>query len=542
MIHTLYVLLALCQAWAAQAVLELDTRELRVGQIVQAHLSLVDGTVRTAPDFPRVEGLAFRYEGQRQSTVMVNFKTTRTMTLQYAVTALQPGEWTIPSMTIELAGGQRAVTSPVTVTVEARDTDDSAGDQVFATLGADEAWVGQTLVYHLDFRTSKRLVDRRWTLPELDGFVAEQTSEATEREIPIVEDGRTWTRIEVDVPVVATAEGARRITPAALTAQFQVKRQNQRRQRPSLFTSSYDLKTEVFAGQLVPITVRPLPERPADFSGLVGSFELATQLSQGTVAVGESATLTVQLAGDGTLAGFALPEPPPDADYRAYDDAPEVRSEVRGGRFAAVALAKRAIVPTTPGTLTLDPIELVVFDPSLGDYVTLRSAPETLQVVGSDEQSGLVSYDAEPTSTAPAELADDILPIHPRARMASQAPELPSVLLGLGALPWLALLGIGARDLAGRRSGRVDPRADLKARAKALGPDLAAAEALFRDAVGFALDLPHGAVDRAALDRLPEAQRDPARRIYEDLDAARYGGADAGDVAARVRQLVEALC
>jgi len=539
--HTLLALMCIAQAWAAQAVLELDSRDLRVGQIVQAHLSIVDGSVGSAPTLPALDGLSFRFEGQRQSTVMVNFKTTRTITLQYTVTALQAGEWTIPSMTLELTGGQRAVTAPLTVTVSPRDPDAGAGDRVFATLGTEEAWLGQTLVYHLDFRTSKRLVDRRWTLPELDGFVAEQTSDATEREIPLVEDGRTWTRIEVDVPVVATAAGARSVSPAALTAQFQVKRQSQRRQRPSLFSSSYDLKTEVYAGDVVPVTVRPLPDQPDGFSGLVGSFELVSQLSQGAVAVGESATLSVQVTGSGSLAGFELPPVPPDAPYRAYDDAPEVRSEVRGGRFTAVSLAKRAIVPATPGTLTIAPVELVVFDPEVQDYVTLRSAPQVLQVVGSDESSGLVSYDLEPEAGAPSELADDILPLHPRASLTSEAPDLPRLAAAVASLPWVVLIGLLLRDAVKESTTTVDHRAQLRARATALDADLAHAEALFRDTVAWVTGVAHGAVDREVLERLPEASRADARSIYDDLDAARYGGADAGDLAERVRRFVGGL-
>ncbi len=539
------LLLLVSQAWAAQLVLDADTRTLREAQVVTLNLTVVDGRPKGPPRIPDSEGLSFSYRGQRQSTVMVNFKTTRTVTYSYSMTALKPGFWEVGPVEL-VVDGQALASNTLAIQVSERDTSAEI-EGVTASLGTEDIWVGQTVVYHLEFRSPKQITDLRWTPPEFEGFVPEQTAEERQKEYTLRDGDRDTTVIELDMPLVATAPGAREIPPAVLQAQYRVRRA-QRRQR-SVFDSLYQTENAVYTAKPLPTAVRRLPEAGRDehWSGLIGDVHIRAELSADRVAVGESATLTVTVEGDGTLSGFSLPELPVDGGFRAYDDQAEISGEVADGRFRSVGVFRRAIVPEAEGAITIPPITLQFFSPSAGGYRSVSTRPMTLEVLPGERSEALTSY-AEPGADVRRDVEDlgaDILPIHPGASLRSQVfdPASPGVLLPVG-LPLMALLGVGLRDAtARRRDAAPDRRRALRARIKGTDiEDLGALEGLLREAAGAALGCPAGAVERASLAALPEGIRAEAAAVYGALEEARYGGGGVDpELARRVLELARKL-
>ena len=438
--------------------LQTDTRELIEGQVGELHLTAVDEAPAGPPDIPDGEGLRFAYQGQRHSTTMINFKTTRTVTYTYRMIAAKAGRWSVGPVEVNL-GGRRGKTNSLSVEVRAREADGGA-DGVFATLGAEKLYVGQTVVYHLEFRSRRALQNLRWTPPEFDGFVPEQTAEVAQKRYSLVDAGAEVEVVELDSPLVATAPGAREIPPAVIQAEIWERQRPTRRR--GLFSNMVEARTEVFTADPLPTRVHPLPEegRSDDWGGLVGRFTLRAELSEAEVAAGGSTTLTITLQGDGTLSGFTLPPVPEDAGYRAYDDQPELASEIRGGRFRSVARFRRAIVPESPGRLKLPPVAIQAFDPVGGEYVTLRSRPLTLTVIEGESRQAVTSYAAAEVDARQevADLAEDILPLHASARLRSQVfrPTHPGLLAIVGA-PLLALIGLIGRDLAAPGGGGPPP-------------------------------------------------------------------------------------
>lgn len=538
-------LLLATQAWAAQLVLDADTRTLREGQVVTLNLTVVDGRPKGPPRIPDSKGLSFSYRGQRQSTVMVNFKTTRTVTYSYSMTALEPGFWEVGPVEM-VVGGQALESNTLAIQVSERDTSAEI-EGVTASLGTDDVWVGQTVVYHLEFRSPKQITDLRWTPPEFEGFVPEQTAEERQKEYTLRDGDRETTVIELDMPLVATAPGAREIPPAVLQAQYRVRRA-QRRQR-GIFDSLYQTENTIYTAAPLPTAVHPLPDAGRDehWSGLIGDFRIRAELSAERVAVGESATLTVTVEGDGTLSGFSLPELPVDGGFRAYDDQAEISGEVSDGRFRGTGVFRRAIVPEAEGVITIPPITLQFFSPSAGAYRSVSTRSMTLEVRPGERSEALTSY-AERGADVRRDVEDlgaDILPIHPEASLRSQVfdPASPGVLLPVG-LPLMALLGVGLRDAtARRRDAAPDRRRALRARIEGVDRgDLGALEGLLREAIGLALGCPAGAVERSSLEGLPEGIRAEAEAVYGALEEARYGGGGVdAELARRVLELARKL-
>ena len=215
----LLVLLCLVMpAWAqaASAHLELDSRQLRVGQTATLRLVLTDGTARDVPHVPASEQLRISYQGQSQSYVSVNFRTTRMVTYQYAVTALQPGPAWVGPVEVELKDG-RARAAILALSVEERDAVDPGAAQLQASLRTgveqvqqpQEVWQGQTVVYELRFSHRDRVYDARWTQPDFEGFATEPTAEQTQREYRLQDAGGSVQVHEIHVPLVVTSVGKR---------------------------------------------------------------------------------------------------------------------------------------------------------------------------------------------------------------------------------------------------------------------------------------------------------------------------------------------
>lgn len=532
-------------ALAAQLKLGVDTRELTVGETVAVEVQLVDGVARGSPELDTGAGLKAQFQVQSQSKLEVNRRVTRIVRYSYALTAIQPGPWTLGPATLEVDG--ETLTAPaVTIQVSPRSQAAVAERDATATLSDDAPYLGEVVVYRFRFQHRGEVLDARWSPPSYDGFVAEQVAEPAQREVNSVIDGQRQTVQQVDVPLVAAGLGARTISPALLTVQVPTTRSKRRSNDPFAdfpFNRYQDVKAETLTAPAVPATVRPLPAegRPADFSGLVGHFELEVRPSADQVKLGDSLTLEIRLSGDGTLSGFRLTPPPQDAGFRAYDDAPAVEAAVEDGRFRSSAVFRRAIVPEAEGDLLIPALRVPVFDPSTGAYAVLSSQALKIKVLPGEAGAGQVASFAGAVGEGgrPIEsLAEDILPVPGDAAVGDATLEgrLRALLLA-PALPLFGLVGLGVAARLRRRPK--DPWPGLRARLASLptepGARLGEIEAVFREAVALRLDREAAGLSAQDAATLGE----PVAALYRDLASARYGGMPVEDLESRVRRFLD---
>lgn len=528
-------------AHAAQVALDLDATEVREGQTVGLSLTVVDTAARGVPTVPVPEGLEVEFRSQSQERTIINFQATVTTTYRYALTATRKGAYVVGPVTVQTSAGPLQ-TQALPVRVEAR-ADGEGADAVVASVSTEATWVGQVVVYHLRFQTDRPMVNGKWTPPRADGLTTEPSVEPSTVEYEVVEGGKGFSVEELFYPLRATAPGKWTLAGGLLTAEFAVPRAAGRGPRgfdpvfPGMgpFTQ---VQREVFAADPVAVDVKPLPSegRPADFSGLVGSFRIEAKPSATEVGVGDTVTVEVRVDGDGPLAGFTLP-PLQGEGFRVYDDQPVVEAKLTEGRFAASATFKRAVVPQAPGELTLPPISLSWFDVATGRYAIAATEPIVLNVTGEAGTAQLKSYDAGGPREVSA-LGEDILPV--RTDVAISRP--------LSARWAWALLVPGAAALAwqGSQALRRRPRAPTADRPldfEDLPGDretrLAGLERILRERAGARLGMSPDAVRREDLGRLGAAAG-PAEDAWRKLEAARYGAGGALPEA-EVRAAVESL-
>ena len=138
------------------------------------------------------------------------------------------------------------------------------------------------------------------------------------------------------------------------------------------------------------VEVLPLPEPyPPGFAfGNVGQFEIRTEISSNEVNGGDIITATVHVKGNAPVAGIRLAPYVLTTNPDAFRLFPVINDEMKDEVIGDEVVSKRSfryrIQALKPGTWTLDPFEMVTFDPKKGQYETLKTNPITIRVGGTE--------------------------------------------------------------------------------------------------------------------------------------------------------------
>lgn len=129
----------------------------------------------------------------------------------------------------------------------------------------------------------------------------------------------------------------------------------------------------IAAGKRV-LKVKPLPEnRPSDFTGAVGAFDLTVSLSKSELDASESLVAKVEVSGKGNLKLFDLPKLSLPSALEVYE--PEHKEAVTtylSGMTGKVS-DSYTIIPQFQGKYPLPKVSFSYFDPKSASYKTLYS-------------------------------------------------------------------------------------------------------------------------------------------------------------------------
>jgi len=211
------------------------------------------------------------------------------------------------------------------------------------------------------------------------------------------------------------------------------------------------------------LDVRPLPDAPPGFAGLVGDLTADAVLDRERVEVGQAATYKLTVESRGNLQGLAAPELDLPPGLVAYPPRPESSEKIKGGSLLAHREWSYVLVPSQPGDYEIPAVGLTTFDPRTREYRAIEATAVRLEVVAATEATPAPS----PTPQ----------------------PEAPGTPPGLDLSPtWLAvgaglfaLLLLGGGFLLGRRT-RAGARPDPKPRVELDKALRLAAESAPRDA------------------------------------------------------------
>ena len=155
-----------------------------------------------------------------------------------------------------------------------------------------------------------------------------------------------------------------------------------------------EVKKEIKAPGLT-ITVDPLPARPTNFSGGVGTFNLSAQLDKTEVKANNPVNLRIVVSGSGNLKLIKQPVVNLPKDFDQYDAKIEDKTKLTTNGIEGSMVYDMLIVPRHQGKYDIPPVEFTYFDIQSNSYKTLRSQPFTLNVAKGDGSSSVSSFSSE---------------------------------------------------------------------------------------------------------------------------------------------------
>ncbi|MDP2646113.1 MAG: BatD family protein [Desulfobacterales bacterium] len=414
--------------------LKLDRSEATTADSVRLVVS-VSG-VRNAQSPPVLKGLEnFRVTpgGTASRMEIVNGKVSAGVDFTFYLQPQKTGSFQIGPAEITIEGQRYQSRLATLSVVTAAGSAGAARGELFLTaeLSAHEVYPEEQTVYTVKLYRRVKVRDISISLPENDHLVFKQLAKA--REYETVHNGQRYQVLEVRYAVVSHVAGTHVLDPSRMT--MTVLEANRRRQGGIFDNPLFDDSFFSFSGgrpatvasEPIKLKVADLPDagKPADFSGLVGQFTIKSDLQPLSVKAGESATLTVQVAGQGNVQRIPDIKLPDLEHARIYADQPVLEVSQDIGGLKGVKTMKWALVPERAGDLVLPPLTLSYFDPEARRYRTEKAIPPSLKVLpgrsaaarSTPVQTGTKDPDsAPPVKEEVKELGRDILPVHTSAR------------------------------------------------------------------------------------------------------------------------------
>lgn len=153
-----------------------------------------------------------------------------------------------------------------------------------------------------------------------------------------------------------------------------------------------EVKKEIKAPS-VTIKVEPLPSKPANFSGGVGYFSVASSVDNKTVKAGDPVNLRVVVSGSGNMKLIKMPELVLPKDFDKYDPKITDKTKLSTEGITGTMVYDYLIVPRNKGQYTIPAMEFVYFDTRTSTYKTEKTQPIQLNVEqGTGGSGGVTDY------------------------------------------------------------------------------------------------------------------------------------------------------
>ncbi len=369
-----------------------------IGDPVQYQIKISGARRIVPPQDPLVDGLVIRYAGPSESAITRfqngSFFSERTTTLVYEVVPEKNGSFTIPAVALEV-DGKTMRTEPVALTVQPSST---PGNNDPDTIGFAElvmpkktAYLGEAIPLELRLYVDARVRWQPIAMPEItgEGFTKQKIPEPQRSQAQ--KNGKEYDVLTFKTAISPGKAGKITIGPTEIPFTARVPRARRGGQRSLLdmfdddvfgdpfFSVSQQIKAKAAA---VELTVKPLPAegKPHDFSGAVGSFQLAADGNPKHVRVGDPVTMKLRVSGRGNFDRMTAPVIKDPTGWRTYPPSNAFKADDDVG-ISGTKTFEMAVVPEVKKT-EMPAFQFAYFDPTAGKYVTLTTEPAALSVEG----------------------------------------------------------------------------------------------------------------------------------------------------------------
>ena len=363
-----------------------------------------------------LEVIAGPYTSSQSSYQMINGHTSSSssVTITYTLYAAKNGSFTIGA-SHAVVGGKRLSSRPVKIQVSGhaqrtngapnmhgQDSYDQprmrsagsaiSGSDLFIKVSASKKRVHEQEPILLTYKvyTQVELTQLEGKMPDLKGFHTQEVPLPQQKTFHTeTVNGRpykcvTWSQY------VMYPQMTGRLEIPSITFKGIVVQQNRNVDPMEAFFnggSGYvEVKKDIKAPGIT-LQVDPLPQRPANFSGGVGKFNISASLDKKEVKASEPITLRVVVGGIGNLKLLKQPVVNFPKDFDKYDAKVTDKTRLTANGVEGNMVYDFLAVPRNQGSYTIPSVELTYYDTSKNAYKTIKTQPFKVEVEKGDGTS-----------------------------------------------------------------------------------------------------------------------------------------------------------
>lgn len=343
---------------------------------------------------------------QQSSTQIINGKvsSSSSITYTYILMAVDAGTYTIPAASIE-ANGEKIFSNAVTIKVLPPDQSASgskgsqksgaqAGNQaasgritsndLFITATASKTTVHEQEAILLTYKvyTLVNLRQLFGKMPDLKGFHTQEIELPQQKTFSLEHyKGRNYNTTVWSQYVLFPQQTGKLEIPS-ITFEGVVAIQTVSDDPFDAFFNGggyQEVKKKIVTPKLT-INVQPLPAKPANFSGGVGEFTLASSINAKDVKTNDAVTIKLTISGSGNMKLISTPEVKFPEDFEVYD--PKVTNNFEASRagLSGTQTIEYLAIPRHAGNFTIPPVEFTYFDLKSNSYKTLKTEAYNINV------------------------------------------------------------------------------------------------------------------------------------------------------------------
>jgi len=277
---------------------------------------------------------------------------------------------------------------------------DVSGDDVFVRVFLNKTDViqGEQIIATIAIYTKLSIVGfEEMKFPAYKGFWSDDLENPTQINLKQEKYNGSVYQVGVLKKTLLTPQHSGNITiePLELTCLVQQRVNKTHRSIFDDFFGNYQNVRKKLVSPAITVHVKPLPNnKPADYSGAVGNFELEATLDNKNPKTNKAISYTLKLKGTGNLRLAELPKINFPSDFEQYDPKTNNNINVSANGTSGSKIINYLLIPRHPGEFTIPASNFSYYDLSSKIFKTL-STPEFKINVDKDTASNSTAIVSE---------------------------------------------------------------------------------------------------------------------------------------------------
>ncbi|HOV25166.1 MAG TPA: BatD family protein [Pseudobacteroides sp.] len=379
-ISSIFLLNSSVEAKQPQFRLDADSIKMSRGESTNLVLSIIDAQSAEIDSIQGIENFDVVSQNTSVSTQIINGDTTIERSINYTIMPKKTGKFTLCG-NVRYNGSVYQTNVLEIEVVEGNNIQDEEARDIFVktVLSDNEIYLGQKVVLTYELY-SRYNIENFGILDKTDinGFIKKEISDDKLKAEYVYINGKKYVKYEAKQMYLSPVKAGTYTIPS-FKFQANVSTGN-------FFSSSRPVYMQTDAKE---INVKQLPEnnKPANFSGIVGSLNVEAKYSKQEIDLKESLALNVTLSGNCSLDSVKKIINNTIPGFSVYETEKNVEESIVDNKYNARKEFEIILVPERNGDIKIEPVYIPFFNPKSGNYEKAEIPGTTIRVNGDMPQS-----------------------------------------------------------------------------------------------------------------------------------------------------------